>query len=109
MLLYLIKKDEIGIYDIPIAHITEQYLAYLELMQKLDISVAGDFLVMASTLIYIKSKTLLPPDPRAEGEGEMGEDPRAGQGAKGRNGAEVDVCRAVGEVVPAPPRRQHAP
>jgi segregation and condensation protein A len=77
LLLYLIKKDEIDIYDIPIAHITEQYLAYLELMQELDISVAGDFLVMASTLIYIKSKTLLPPDPKAEGEEDLGEDPRA--------------------------------
>src|SRR5262245_5922837 len=64
LLLYLIKKDEIDIYDIPIARITEQYLAYLELMQELDISVAGDFLVMASTLIFIKSKMLLPPDPK---------------------------------------------
>src|SRR5262249_29674698 len=56
LLLYLIKKDEIDIYDIPIGRITEQYLAYLDLMQELDIAVAGDFLVMASTLIYIKSK-----------------------------------------------------
>src|SRR5215510_5505316 len=68
LLLYLIKKDEIDIYDIPIARITEQYLAYLELMQELDISVAGDFLVMASTLIYIKSKMLLPPEPKVDGE-----------------------------------------
>ena len=77
LLLYLIRKDEIDIYDIPIAHITEQYLAYLELMQELDIAVAGDFLVMASTLIYIKSKTLLPPDPKVEGEEDLSEDPRA--------------------------------
>jgi segregation and condensation protein A len=77
LLLYLIKKDEIDIYDIPIARITEQYLAYLELMQELDISVAGDFLVMASTLIYIKSKTLLPPDPKLDGEEDLGDDPRA--------------------------------
>ena len=77
LLLYLIKKDEIDIYDIPIARITEQYLAYLELMQELDISVAGDFLVMASTLIYIKSKMLLPPDPKADGEEDLSEDPRA--------------------------------
>src|SRR5437016_11212542 len=56
LLLYLIKKDEIDIYDIPIAHITEQYLNYLGLMEQLDIAVAGDFLVVASTLIYIKSK-----------------------------------------------------
>jgi len=77
LLLYLIKKDEIDIYDIPIAHITEQYLAYLELMQELDISVAGDFLVLASTLIYIKSKMLLPPDPNVDGEEDLSEDPRA--------------------------------
>src|SRR5215475_12397749 len=77
LLLYLIKKDEIDIYDIPIARITEQYLAYLELMQELDISVAGDFLVMASTLIYIKSKMLLPPDPKVDGEEDLSEDPRA--------------------------------
>jgi len=77
LLLYLIKKDEIDIYDIPIAHITEQYLAYLGLMQELDISVAGDFLVMSSTLIYIKSKMLLPPDPNVDGEEDLSEDPRA--------------------------------
>jgi segregation and condensation protein A len=77
LLLYLIKKDEIDIYDIPISHITEQYLAYLELMQELDIAVAGDFLVMASTLIYIKSKMLLPPEPKVGGEDDLSEDPRA--------------------------------
>jgi segregation and condensation protein A len=77
LLLYLIKKDEIDIYDIPIARITEQYLAYLDLMQELDISVAGDFLVMASTLIYIKSKMLLPPEPKVDGEEDLSEDPRA--------------------------------
>ncbi len=77
LLLYLIKKDEIDIYDIPIARITEQYLAYLQLMQELDIAVAGDFLVMASTLIYIKSKLLLPPDPKLAGQEDLNEDPRA--------------------------------
>ena len=77
LLLFLIKKDEIEIADIPIAHITEQYLQYLNLMQELDIAVAGDFLVMASTLIYIKSKMLLPPDPKIAGEEDLNEDPRA--------------------------------
>jgi segregation and condensation protein A len=77
LLLFLIRKDEIEITDIPIAHITEQYLRYLELMQELDIAVAGEFLVMASTLIYIKSKMLLPPDPKIEGEEDLNEDPRA--------------------------------
>jgi segregation and condensation protein A len=77
LLLYLIKKNEVDIYDIPISKITEQYLEYLTLMREVDIAVAGDFLVMASTLIYIKSKTLLPPEPKGEGEEDLTEDPRA--------------------------------
>lgn len=77
LLLYLIKKDEIEIKDIPIASITEQYLEYLTLMRELDISIAGDFLVTAATLIYIKSKMLLPPAPKIEGEEDLNEDPRA--------------------------------
>jgi segregation and condensation protein A len=77
LLLYLIKKDEIDIRDIPIAHITEQYLEYLRLMEELDIAVAGDFLVMAATLIYIKSKLLLPATPKIAGEEDLNEDPRA--------------------------------
>ncbi|MBN3039301.1 MAG: segregation/condensation protein A [Candidatus Omnitrophica bacterium] len=76
LLLYLIKKEEINIYDIPIAKITEQYLEYLNLMQLLDLKLAGEFLVMASTLIHIKSKMLLPPDEQ-EGEEEELFDPRA--------------------------------
>ncbi|MEE8317579.1 MAG: segregation/condensation protein A [Candidatus Omnitrophota bacterium] len=60
LLLYLIKKNEIDIYDIPVATITEQYLEYLELMRMLDLNIAGEFLVMAATLIHIKSKMLLP-------------------------------------------------
>jgi segregation and condensation protein A len=75
LLLYLIKKEEIDIYDIPIARITDQYLEYLELMQLLDLTIAGEFLVMAATLIHIKSKMLLPPD-QAEAEQEEA-DPRA--------------------------------
>jgi segregation and condensation protein A len=77
LLLYLIKKDEIDIKDIPIAHITREYLEYINLMRELDIAVAGDFLVMASTLIYIKSKMLLPPVPKVAGEEDLSEDPRA--------------------------------
>lgn len=77
LLLYLIKKDEIDIYDIPIARITQQYLEYVQLLESLNIEVAGDFLVMAATLIYIKSKMLLPPDPKIEGEEDLNEDPRA--------------------------------
>jgi segregation and condensation protein A len=60
LLLHLIKRDEMDIYDIPIAHITQQYLGYLELMRILDLEVAGDFLVMAATLMRIKVKMLLP-------------------------------------------------
>ena len=74
LLLHLIKRDEIDIYDIPIAHITQQYLAYLELMRQLDLDVAGEFLVMAATLMRIKAKMLLPlPGP---GEEEDEGDPR---------------------------------
>src|SRR6185503_11399732 len=75
LLLYLIRKEEVSIYDIPIARITEQYLNYLRAMQELDIGLAGEFLVMAATLIHIKSQTLLPRDPNAPEEAI--EDPRA--------------------------------
>ena len=75
LLLYLIKKNEIDIYDIPIATITEQYLEYLELMRMLDLNIAGEFLVIAATLIHIKSKMLLPPDEK-ELLPEEEEDPR---------------------------------
>ena len=75
LLIHLIRKHEVNIYDIPISLITEQYLGYIELMQELDLDIAGDFLVMASTLIHLKSRTLLPrPDP-AQADGPE-EDPR---------------------------------
>ena len=76
LLLYLINKEEIDIYDIPIAKITAQYLEYMELMQLLDLNIAGEFLVMAATLMHIKSKLLLPPD-QTEGAEAEEEDPRA--------------------------------
>src|SRR5262249_60844412 len=72
LLLHLIKRDEIDIYDIPIAHITQQYLAYLDMMRALDLEVAGEFLVMAATLMRIKAKMLLPATPSSE-EGDEGE------------------------------------
>jgi segregation and condensation protein A len=62
LLLHLIKEAKIDIYDIPISRITSQYLQYIEMMKELDLEIAGDFLVMASTLIHIKSRMLLPPD-----------------------------------------------
>lgn len=68
LLLYLIKKEEVDIYDIPIARITEQYLAYIERLERLDPALVGDFLVMAATLMYIKSQMLLPLPPEEEEE-----------------------------------------
>src|SRR5512141_3091640 len=76
LLLHLIRRDEIDIYDIPIARITEQYLEYLQVMKDLNINIAGEWLVMAATLIYIKSRMLLPPDPVAEQQEEGAGDPR---------------------------------
>ncbi len=77
LLLYLIKRDELDILDIPIVPITEQYLAYLNLMQMLDLNIAGEFLVMASTLLLIKSRMLLPREERAPLEDEEEDvDPR---------------------------------
>jgi segregation and condensation protein A len=75
LLLHLIKKNEINICDIPIALITQQYLDYLSLMTSLNLAVAGDFLVMAATLVQIKSRMLLPPDETQLDE-EDGPDPR---------------------------------
>src|SRR5713101_6826331 len=68
LLLYLIRQEQINIYDIPIARITDEYLRYLNLMQELDLALAGDFLVMAAQLIEMKSRMLLPRDPLAEEE-----------------------------------------
>jgi segregation and condensation protein A len=75
LLLHLIKKNEINIYDIPVAMIAQQYLGYIEAMKELNLTVAGEFLVMAATLLQIKSKMLLPVDETAEDE-EDGPDPR---------------------------------
>jgi segregation and condensation protein A len=74
LLLYLIRKNDLDIYDIPISEITQEYLSYLELMKELNLESAGGFLVMASTLMQIKAQMLLP---SPEGEGEEGPDPRA--------------------------------
>ena len=76
LLLYLIKKNEIDIYNIPVALITQQYLEYLNIIKSLNLDMAGEYLVMASTLIHIKSRLLLPvpEEPSAE---ELEEDPRA--------------------------------
>jgi segregation and condensation protein A len=75
LLLYLIRQEQVSIYDIPIARITDEYLNYLRMMQNMDVSVASDFLVMAAQLIEIKSRMLLPQDP-SEAETTEVEDPR---------------------------------
>lgn len=75
LLLYLIKKDELDIYDIPIERITNQYVQYLDLMRMLDLNIAGEFIVMAATLMMLKSRMLLPPEERTELEEEE-DDPR---------------------------------
>jgi len=76
LLLYLVRKEEVDIYDIPIAKITDQYLRYLEILKQLDIDLAGDFLVMAATLMEIKSAMLLPQAEPAQMASEESGDPR---------------------------------
>ena len=76
LLLYLIRQEQVSIYDIPIARITDEYLRYLRLMQGMDITMASDFLVMAAQLIEIKSRMLLPRDPTVSEEELQSGDPR---------------------------------
>ncbi len=76
LLLHLIRENEIDIYDIPIAKVTEQYLEYLSLMEALDLEVAGEWLVMAATLLEIKSRMLLPQDKSEDAAEEEKVDPR---------------------------------
>jgi segregation and condensation protein A len=77
LLLYLIKKEEVDIYDVNLTQLATQFIEYIELMRMLDLEIAGEFLVMASTLMYIKSRELLPLDQQVQVEGEEdGEDPR---------------------------------
>lgn len=76
LLLYLIKKNEVEIHDIPIETITTQYMEYMNLMRMLDLNIAGDFLVMAATLMMIKSRMLLPEEERSEDQLDEEDDPR---------------------------------
>lgn len=77
LLLHLIRKHEVNIYDIPISLVTKQYLEYINIMKELNLSFAGEFLVMAATLIQIKSRMLLPQEVEDPTEDEEGEDPRS--------------------------------
>jgi segregation and condensation protein A len=77
LLLYLIKKEEVDIYEVNLTRLASQFMEYIETMRMLDLEVAGEFLVMAATLMYIKSRELLPVEQQAQVEGEEeGEDPR---------------------------------
>lgn len=77
LLLYLVKKEEVDIYEVNLTKLATQFIEYIEMMREFDLEIAGEFLVMASTLMYIKSRELLPVDQRAETEDEEeGEDPR---------------------------------
>src|SRR6202140_1892252 len=76
LLLFLIKQDEIDIYDISLERITRQYLEYLQAFKELNIELAGEFLVMAANLIYMKSRSLLPADQRPPDEEAEEDDPR---------------------------------
>jgi len=76
LLLFFIKRDEIDIYDIPIAYITEEFLGYIRFMEELDIDVAGEFILMASTLMAIKAKLLIPQAAEADADDMLEEDPR---------------------------------
>lgn len=77
LLLYLIKKEEVDIYEVNLTKLATQFIEYIEMMREFDLEIAGEFLVMASTLMYIKSRELLPVDQQVQVEGEEeGEDPR---------------------------------
>src|SRR3954464_6667621 len=77
LLLYLVKKEEVDIYEVNLTKIATQFVAYIDVMRQLDLDVAEDFLVMAATLMYIKSRELLPVEQQAEVEEEEdGDDPR---------------------------------
>lgn len=96
LLLYLIKKNEVSIYDIPIILITKQYLGYLEVMQELDLDVAGEFLVMAATLIDIKARMLVP---RLESEPDEDEDAEDQRDALVRRLLEHQRFKAAAELL----------
>ncbi len=102
LLLYLIKKNQVDIHDIPIAPITRQYMEYLDLMKELSLDVAGEFMVMAATLIHIKSKMLVPVNP-TEAEGEEGK-----RRACCTRSARSAPPRGLGPTPPCPPSTTRA-
>ena len=97
LLLDLIRKQDIDIYDIPIAKITAQYLAYVEKIRDLDVNIAAEFIYMAAVLIHIKSKMLLPRDPLAGRRGAGRSAQRTGQPAAGARKIQVGGADAAAE------------
>src|SRR5258708_6629505 len=93
LLLDLIKQQKMNIHEIQISKITAQYLDYLHKLEELDVDVSSEFIYMAATLIYIKSKMLLPSDPLASEEEQAG-DPRAGLGPRPREDQQTTKTRA---------------
>ena len=100
LLLHLIKKNEINIYDIPIALIAQQYLDYLSVMKELNLAVAGEFLVMAATLLHIKSRMLLPVDEVAVDEEDGPDELRANVTVQVCDGSTCLVPTTTSLVVP---------
>ncbi|KKK50249.1 hypothetical protein LCGC14_3126900, partial [marine sediment metagenome] len=96
LLLYLIRRDEIDIHDIPIAKITEQYCSHMEVIKQIDPDVAGEFLVLAATLMEIKTRLLLPHIEDGD-EGDEGYNVVFGDGDDGDDGFEVELRHAPPE------------
>ncbi len=114
LLLYLIKKQEVDIYEVNLTQLATQFIEYIEVMRMLDLEIAGEFLVMASTLMYIKSRELLPVDQQVEVEEEdEGEDPALGthppacriQEVQGRRGAVAATWKSGRKMFIAAKRR----
>ena len=98
LLLYLIKKEEVDIYEVNLTSLATQFIEYIDTMRLLDLEIAGEFLVMASTLMYIKSRELLPVEQQVQVEGEEdGDDPRwdLGLGLACAAGARPEVWRVA--------------
>ena len=99
LLLHLIKQEEVNIYDIPIARITSQYLRYVEMMEELDLEVAGEFILMAATLIRIKTRLLLPHDEFDSDEPDMAASERILFGSDPFRQCDEEPSRRASEVI----------
>ena len=94
LLLFLVKKQEVDIYEVNMTELATQFIDYVELMQHLDLELAGEFIVMASTLMYIKSRELLPIAEQVEDPGEdEADEPRAGSSSTGGSRTPRKTCK----------------